>query len=167
MYVFTENVHLCNNVAAGRRPRGEAGMKPQKTLLRETGRVALGVAALTGVMLLVYAALGQFSTKALCGGLYTAALAVANFFAMGLTIQSITDKVGEKVRTEEEIGKLSTQMEARMSATRRGRQLALIALVIVGITVFKFDPLATILPIMVPGIAISLYQFISRKTTGK
>lgn len=140
-------------------------MKPQKTLLRETGRVALGVAALTAIMLLIYAALGRFSARALGGGLYTAALAVANFFAMGLTIQSITDKVGEKVRTDEEIESLTRQMDARMSATRRARQLALIALVIVGITVFRFDALATILPIMFPGIAITLTQFLKKRTS--
>ncbi len=141
-------------------------MRPQKTLLRETGRVALGVAALTAVMLLAYAALGRFGARALCGGVYTAVLAVGNFFAMGLTVQSITDEVGEKVRTDEEIERLSTQMNAKMSATRRVRQLALIGLVIVGITVFHFDPLATILPIMFPGIAISLYQFLKKLLPG-
>ena len=36
-------------------------MKPQKTLLRETGRVALGVALLTVIMLLIYAALNRFA----------------------------------------------------------------------------------------------------------
>ena len=142
-------------------------MKPQKTLLRETGRVALGVALLTVIMLLIYAALNRFEAKVLWGGVYTAALAVANFFAMGLTIQSITDKVGEKARSEDEIQRLTTQMDARMSATRRVRQLLLIALVIVGITVFKFEPLATILPIMFPGIAVILYQFFRKLTSRK
>ena len=142
-------------------------MKPQKTLLRETGRVGAGIAALAAIMLGIYAAIGQFSMPALFGAIYTSVLALANFFAMGLTVQSITDKVGEKVRTEEEIEKLTQQMNARMSATRRVRQLALIGLVIVGIVAFKFEPLATILPIMFPGIAITVYQFFKNTTTGK
>ena len=142
-------------------------MRPQKTLLRETGRVGLGVAALTAVMLLIYAAVGQFSLPALLGGVYTSLLAVANFFAMGLTVQSITDKVGEKQRTDEEIEQLTQQMNARLSATRRARQLALIGLVIVGIVVLKFEPLATILPIMFPGIAITIYQLLKKSITGE
>ena len=134
----------------------EVDMKPQKAVLRETGRIAAGVAVLTALMLAIYAALGQFSVKALLGGLYSALLAVANFFVMGMTVQSITDEAGERQRSDEEIEALTTKMKARMQTSFTLRKFAMIALLIVGIAVFKFDALATLLPALFPTATIYL-----------
>lgn len=141
-------------------------MKPQKAVLRETGRIAAGVAILVAAMLGVYAVIGLFSAKALLGGVYSGVLAVANFFFMGLTIQSITDEAGERQRSDEEIEELTTRMKARMQTSSTVRKFALVALLVLGIAVFKFDALATLLPALFPRLVILFLQ-ITGKTTSK
>ena len=135
-------------------------MKPNKTTLRETRRVAVGVLALVGVMLVVFAVIGKLDWRAACGGVYTGLLGVGNFFLMGMTVQSITETAAEKQRTEEELDHLSQQMEAKMKLSRNGRMLALLALVVVGITLLRFHPLATIIPVVFPSVVVKLLQII-------
>ena len=140
-------------------------MKPQKALLVQTGRIAAGVAALVALMLAIFAVAGQFSIPALLGGIYTGALTVVNFFVMGLTVQDITDKVGERQRSEEEIESLSKQMKARMQSSYTLRMIVLMGLVAVGIAVFHFDALAAILPLLFPRVAIGVLQLIDQRAS--
>ena len=138
-------------------------MRPQRALLAQTGRVAAGVAVLVALMVAVYAVIGRFSPPVLFGGAYTGLLTVVNFFVMGLTVQRITDKVGERQRSEEEIEVLSTQMKAKMHSSYTLRMVALMGLVAVGITVMHFDALATILPLFFPRIVIGALQLIDQR----
>lgn len=135
-------------------------MKPDRTVLRETARVGLGVLAMTAVMLVVFAVLGRFSISALLGAVYTAILGVLNFFVMGLTVQNIANRAAEKKRDEDELAAFSKQMEARMKLSRNMRLIALVGLIALGIAVFKFEPLPTILPIVFPSIVIRILQII-------
>ena len=135
-------------------------MKPDRTVLRETVRVGLGVLAMTAVMLVVFAVLGRFSISALLGAVYTAILGVLNFFVMGLTVQNIANRAAEKKRDEDELAAFSKQMEARMKLSRNMRLIALVGLIALGIAVFKFEPLPTILPIVFPSIVIRILQII-------
>lgn len=140
-------------------------MKPDREVLRQTGRIAAGVAVLVALMIAVYAILGRFHIGALLGGVYTGALAVANFFVMGLTVQGIANRAAETQRDEQELAAFSKQMENRMRLSRNGRMIALLALIVVGIRVFGFDALATILPIAFPTIVIYALQIIDKKRT--
>lgn len=133
-------------------------MKPEAALLRQTRRIALGVLALAAVMVAVYAVIGLFSPSVLLGALYTSALAILNFFIMGLTVQKITDTVGERQRTDEEIQTLSQQMKAKMQASYTLRMVVMFGLIAVGIAAFHFEPLATILPVVFPRIVIAVLQ---------
>ena len=142
-------------------------MKPQRAVLRETGRIGAGVLAMTAVMFAVFAALGRFDVRVLCGGLFTSVLAVANFFIMGMTVQSITDKVGEQARSDEEIEQLTIQMKARMQTSYHLRTIGMFALVILGIAVFKFNGLATILPLAFPRLVILILQLTGRASTSE
>ena len=135
-------------------------MKPDRTVLRETMRVGLGVLAMTAVMLVVFAVLNRFSISALLGAVYTAILGVLNFFVMGLTVQNIANRAAEKKRDEDELAAFSKQMEARMKLSRNMRLIALVGLIALGIAVFKFEPLPTILPIVFPSIVIRILQII-------
>ena len=74
--------------------------KPDRTVLAQTARVALGVATLVAVMLIVYAVIGRLSAAVALGGLYAGALGVANFFVMGMMVQGVADRMAEKQRTE-------------------------------------------------------------------
>ena len=138
-------------------------MKPDRAVRRETLRMAAGVFALIAVMLLVYAVLGRLSAKAVLGGIYTGALTVINFFIMGLTVQGVTDRAAEKERSEQELEELTLAMKNRMKLSYNLRMIALFALMVVGLAVFKFDPLATILPVLFPTIVIRVLQIMEAK----
>ena len=138
-------------------------MKPDNAVRRETARVALGVFALVAAMLAVYAVIGRFSTSVLFGGVYTGCLTVMNFFIMGLTVQGVTDRAAEKERTEQELAELTIEMKNRMKVSYNMRMIALFALLVVGISVFKFDPLATILPVLFPTIVIRVLQIMEAR----
>ena len=149
--------------ACARKSEGSDSMKPDYAVRRETARVAAGVFALVAVMLAVYAVIGKFSVPALLGGVYTGLLTVVNFFIMGMTVQGITDRAAEKARTEQEIAELTLEMKNRMKLSYNLRMIALFALMVVGISVFKFDPIATILPILFPTLVIRVLQIMEAR----
>ena len=138
-------------------------MKPDSAVRRETARVAAGVFALVVVMLIVYVIVGKFSVPVLLGGIYTGLLTVINFFIMGLTVQGVTNRAAEKERTEQELQDLTIEMKNRMKLSYNVRMIALFALLVLGIAVFKFDPLATILPVVFPTIVIRVLQIMEAK----
>lgn len=115
------------------------------------------------VMLAVYALIGRFSLPVLFGGLYTGCLTVLNFFVMGLTVQGVTERAAEKERTEQELADLTIEMKNRMKVSYNLRMIALFALLVLGIAVFKFDPLSTILPIVFPTVVIRVLQIMEAR----
>jgi len=115
------------------------------------------------VMLAVYALIGRFSLPVLFGGLYTGCLTVLNFFVMGLTVQDVTERAAERERTEQELADLTIEMKNRMKVSYNLRMIALFALLVLGIAVFKFDPLSTILPIVFPTVVIRVLQIMEAR----
>lgn len=138
-------------------------MKPDRTVLQQTARLAVGTAILAALMLAVYAVLGRFNLRVLGGALFTCALGIANFFLMGLTVQGIAERAAEKQRDETEMAHFTTQMENRMRLSKNLRMIALFALIVVGMKLFGFDPLASILPIAFPTVVIRVLQIIDIK----
>ncbi len=138
-------------------------MKPDRTVLQQTARLAVGTAILAALMLAVYAVLGRFNLRVLGGALFTSALGIANFFLMGLTVQGIAERAAEKQRDETEMAHFTTQMENRMRLSKNLRMIALFALIVVGMKLFGFDPLASILPIAFPTVVIRVLQIIDIK----
>lgn len=137
--------------------------KPDRAVLAQTSRLALGVGAMVAVMLAVYAVLGRLSLNVVLGALYAGALGVANFFVMGLMVQGITDRVAEKQRTEEEIAAMTLEMSNRMKLSYNVRMIALFGLLVLGIAVFHFDALATILAALFPSVVIRVLQFMEAR----
>lgn len=138
-------------------------MKPDRTVLQQTARLAVGTAILAALMLAVYAVLGRFNLRVLGGALFTSALGIANFFLMGLTVQGIAERAAEKQRDETEMAHFTMQMENRMRLSKNLRMIALFALIVVGMKLFGFDPLASILPIAFPTVVIRVLQIIDIK----
>jgi len=132
--------------------------KPEKAILTQTARVAAGVGALVAVMLIVYAVIGRLTVPVACGGLYAGALGIANFFIMGMMVQSVTERMAEKKRSDKEIEDLTVQMQSRMKLSYNLRMIGMFALLVLGIAVLHFDPLATILPTVFPSIVIRVLQ---------
>ena len=137
--------------------------KPDSTVLKQTARVALGVAALVALMLAVYAVIGRLSAAVAFGVLYSGALGVLNFFIMGLMVQSVTERMAEKQRSDKEIEELTLQMQNRMKLSYNMRMIALFGLLVLGIAAFHFDALATILPSVFPSIVIRVLQIMEAR----
>jgi hypothetical protein len=137
--------------------------KPDRAVLTQTARVALGVAAMVAVMLAVYAVIGRLKPPVVFGALYAGALGIANFFVMGVMVQSVADRMAERQRSEQEIADLTLQMQNRMRLSYNMRMIALFALLVVGIAVFHFDPLASILAALFPSIVIRILQIVEAR----
>lgn len=137
--------------------------KPDKTLRGHTAHLALGVFALVAVMLIVYAVIGRLRLPVVLGAVYAGVLGVANFFAMGLMVNSVADRMAEKQRTEQEITEMTIQMRNRMRMSYNLRMIALFLLLALGIAVLHFDPLATILAAFFPSLVIRVMQFAEAK----
>ena len=137
--------------------------KPDNAVLKQTARVALGVAILVAVMLAVYAVIGRLKPPVVFGALYSGALGILNFYVMGRMLQGIADRMAERQRTEQEIADLSLQMQNRMRISYNMRMTAMFALLVLGITVFHFDPLTTILAALCSPIVIRILQIVEAK----
>ena len=137
--------------------------KPDNAVLTQTARVALGVAIMVAVMLGVYAVIGKLKPPVVFGALYSGALGVANFFVMGMMVQNVADRMAERQRSEQEIADLSLQMQNRMRLSYNVRMIALFALLVLGIAVFRFDALASILAALFPSVVIRVLQIAEAK----
>lgn len=125
-------------------------MKPQEAVVKETKHIAIGTFALVAVMILIYAAVGRFNWQVLAGGVYAGALAVGNFFALGLTVQHAVDGI----QGEDESEAKNARAKVRLSYSTR--MLAVFGLAVVAIAVLKLDPLASLLPLLFPRISIAI-----------
>ena len=67
-------------------------MDGRKFVLKETGIVALGQALCVGLMIGVFALLGNMDTSVWLGGLVGGVLAVANFFFMAISASVASEK---------------------------------------------------------------------------
>ena len=71
-------------------------MESRKYVIKETLRVALGVAACVAAMIGVFALLGQFSREVVLGGIVGGLVAVGNFFFMAVGVTLAADKAEEQ-----------------------------------------------------------------------
>lgn len=67
-------------------------MESRKFIYKETAIVALGQAVCIGVMLGIFALLGEFDRSILLGGVFGGVAAVANFFFMAVGASLAADK---------------------------------------------------------------------------
>ena len=136
-------------------------MKPQEAVVKETGHIAIGTLILTAVMLIVFAVIGRFNLNVLLGGLYGSALAVANFFFLGITVQRIAEsaKAQEDEKQDPDAVKLAKLWMRRSYSLR---MLLGAGLLIVGIAVLKLNWIACFLPLIFPRITIMAMDVFKR-----
>ena len=135
-------------------------MKPQEAVVKETGHIAIGTLILTAVMLAVFAIIGRFNLNVLFGGLYGCALAVANFFFLGLTVQRIAESAQTgREEVEPDAVKLA---KLKMRQSYMLRMLLGAGLLIVGIAVLKLNWIACFLPLIYPRITIMAMDVFKR-----
>lgn len=124
-------------------------MKPQEAVIRETKHIAIGTLILSAAMLAVFALAGRFEMMVLLGALYGCALAVGNFFLLGLTVQKVAESAsGGDDPDQVKLAKL------RMRRSYTLRLLAEAGLLILGISVFKLNWIACFCPLVFPRIII-------------
>lgn len=135
-------------------------MKPQEAVVKETGHIAIGTLILTAVMLAVFAIIGRFNLNVLFGGLYGCALAVANFFFLGLTVQ----RIAESAQTgSEEVDPDALKLaKLKMRQSYMLRMLLGAGLLIVALAVLKLNWIACVCPLIFPRITISVMNAIHR-----
>lgn len=124
--------------------------KIDTTVVRETKYIALWVVILSAIMESVFLIMGMWDYRVLLGNLFGGAVAVLNFFLMGMTIQNAVMK--------EEKGAAMT-----MKVSQTMRNFLLIAAALLGIIIPFFNGAATIIPLFFPRIAIAFIPFRSKK----
>ena len=71
-------------------------MESRKFIFKETARMAVGQALCVGVMLGIFALLGEFSRPVLLGGIFGGLLAILNFFLMAVVADLAADKAEQQ-----------------------------------------------------------------------
>lgn len=125
-------------------------MKIDKTVIKETGYITVGQVCLCAVMLAVYFFLDKLTLNVFIGAVVGSALAVANFFLIGYSVQ-------RALNTDED-------EQAKLMRTSQTIRLMVIALiVVVCLAVPKLDPIATLLPLLFPRIVIFFRSLVIKK----
>ncbi len=122
-------------------------MKLQKTILKETLRIALGTFCLSVIMNIVILLLNMWDITALTGTLLGATIAIANFFLLGVTVQIITDNPDNEKRN-----KLKLQLSYSL------RMLLVLAAIAIGVISDYFLWVCVVLPVFFPRITIAIMQ---------
>ena len=128
-----------------------AVMKVDQTVLKETTYVAVWTIVLSLLMQAVFLFLHKWDYTVLLGNLWGGAVSVLNFFCMGLFIQKAVNTDQDEAR---KIIKLSHSL----------RTLALFVLVVIGVWLPCFSPLAVILSLFFSRIGIFIKAFQLKQT---
>lgn len=125
-------------------------MKVQRTVLLETRNIAVGTFAMIALMFAVFICADAMNASVLLGGLYASALAVGNFFALGMTVQSAVGGIQSGDAGE------VRRARGRMQLSYGMRMAAMFGLLAVGIAVLGFHPLSSVVPLIFPRIIVCL-----------
>lgn len=129
--------------------------KIDKTVIRETRYIAGVTIILSVIMEAVFLIIGMWSYKVLLGNILGAAVAVVNFLLMGITVQKAVQKDEKDAAT---LMKLSQTL----------RNMMLLIAAVLAIVLPFINPLAAIIPLFFPRIAITLIPLRDRnKNNGK
>lgn len=120
--------------------------KPQKAVVDNTRRIAVGTACLFVAEMIVFAVMGRMSLGALLGGLLGSAYAVLNFYMLGMAVQKAAASGSEDT--------------ARMTL-RISYQMRMIGMVVVCVVAFAVpfaDGVACLVPMVFPRLTILALQ---------
>lgn len=127
-------------------------VKPQKAVIDNTVYVGAVTLILSVLMQAVFLIIGRWDIKVLFGNILGLVAAVANFFAMAMTVQTAVDKDEKKAR-------------AYVKISHTVRFACLIIIAAVGCAIKSvFDPLALLLPLLFPQVGVMLYPVLKHKS---
>ena len=127
--------------------------KIDKTVQKETGYIALWVLIFSILMQATFLVIGKWDLTVLFGNLLGGALAVLNFFLMGIGVQKAVRKEEKEAR---DLMKLSQTL----------RSFLVLVVVIVGVVLHCFHTVAVILPLFFPRIAVAIRPLFMKKEAG-
>lgn len=117
--------------------------KVDPTVRKETRFIAVVVLLLSAVMQAVFLVIGQWDYTVLLGNLWGAALAVGNFFLMGLTVQQCLTMSPEDA-------------QKRMKFSQQMRMLMLLVVCVIGAALPCFHTVAVLVPQFFPRIGVTI-----------
>ncbi len=117
--------------------------KLDPTVKQETRYIAGLVLIFSVLMQAVFLLIGKWDYTVLLGNVLSSAAAIANFLLLGLTVQRAVTKDEKDARS-------------LMKLSQTYRLLGLLVIAVIGFAVPVFHPLAVVLPLLFPRIAIAL-----------
>lgn len=123
-------------------------MKVQDAVKKETMHIAVGTLLLTAVMLLVFFVLGRLDQQVVLGAVLGSGFAILNFFVLGLSVQKSVAS-GNATR-----GKLMMTLSYSL------RMLAMMGVVVLGLTLPYFSWVTVVLPQLFPRLTIAGMQLL-------
>ncbi|MBQ8267953.1 MAG: hypothetical protein IJZ21_06195, partial [Clostridia bacterium] len=126
-------------------------VKIDKTVIKETKYIASFVVVFSVFMQAIFLIIAKWDYTVLLGNLWGAAVAIGNFFAMGLFVQKAV---------------MQNEQDARQTvkASQGLRFAAIFMLSVIGIIIFKQTPtrVAVLIPLIFPRFAVMLRPFIKK-----
>lgn len=110
---------------------------------KETLFIAGIVLALSAVMQIIFIVLGKWDYTVLLGNLLGAALAVGNFFLMGLTVQKV-------------IGLEEKEAKKKLQLSQQLRLLMMLVVCVIGAALSCFHTIAVLAPQFFPRIGVTI-----------
>lgn len=114
-----------------------------KTVIKETKYILTFVVLLSVIMQLVFVVLGRWDYKVLLGNILSGTAGVLNFFLMGIGVQ--------KALTKDE-----KDAKATIKLSQTYRTLFIAVVLIIGFAVKVFNPLAVVIGMFFPRVAVSM-----------
>ena len=124
-------------------------MKIDKVVLKETKYLATFAALFSVLMQAVFLIIGKWDYTVLLGNLWGAAVAVGNFFVMGLYVQ--------KAVSQEE-----KEAKQTIKASQSMRFAAMVLLTGIGVVTPFFNWIAVVVPLVFPSVAIYLRPIVDK-----
>ena len=121
------------------------------TVVKETKYVALFVGILSLLMQAVFLIARQWDVSVLLGNLLSGAVSIANFFLLGLTVQSATKKDDEK------------DAKLAMRASHALRLVLMFVAALLGVLLPCFNTIAVLVPLFFPRIAFAFRPLFEKK----
>ncbi|MBR2460190.1 MAG: hypothetical protein IKB34_03025 [Clostridia bacterium] len=121
--------------------------KIDNVVIRETGYVAIWVLIFSTMMQSIFLIAGFWDYRVLLGNLYGGAVAVVNYFSIGLSVQKALGK--EDPNEAKQVMKLASS----------ARMLMLFIFVVIGVLLDFFNTIAVVVPLVFPRLAIFLRPF--------
>ncbi len=117
--------------------------KVDPTVIKETRYIAAAVLILSALMQAVFLVIGKWDFTVLLGNLYGAAVAVGNFFLMGLTVQVCLTLDPDEAKK-------------RMKLSQQGRMLMLLVLCVIGGVLPFMNTIAVLIPQLFPRVGVTV-----------